>query len=94
MAPPTAPSNVVRSSGASNDTLSWSDNSNNEQGFRIYWRATDLNSGQTSVEQDKTVGANVTSTTVAQVNLIGTTTGFGRGVSAYNAAGESPITWE
>ena len=89
-APPTAPSNVT----LTGSTLSWSDNSTNESGFRIYWRATDLNSKETYVQSDATVGPNTTSTQVKTVILTATTTDFRRGVAAYNDAGESAIAWE
>lgn len=77
-----------------NGTVFWSDNSNNESGFNVYYRYTDLNSGETSVVYQKSVGPNTTSTQVPDIFLVATTTGFGWGVSAYNGAGESTITWQ
>jgi hypothetical protein len=94
LAPPNAPSNVTANVTGTGTTLSWNDNSNNETGFKIYWRATNLNNGQIYVENDKTVPANTTSTSVEQIVLIATMTDFRRGVSAYNAAGESVIVWD
>ena len=76
------------------NTLSWNDHSSNELGFHIYWRATNLNSGETTVVNDKSVGPNTTSTTVDTIYLTAVHTDFRRGVSAYNAAGESAIAWE
>lgn len=88
-APLNAPSNVV----LNGNTLSWSDDSSDESGFRIYWRSTNLSTGQTNVVNDKSVGPNVTSTSVSTIFLTADQTGFRRGVSAYTAAGESAITW-
>ncbi len=88
-APPNPPSNV----NLSGNTLSWSDNSNNETGFRIYWRTTGLNDNVVHVTNDKSVGPNTTSTSVATVNYTFDQTDFRRGVSAYNVAGESIIVW-
>jgi hypothetical protein len=89
LAPPTAPSNVAWSG----NTLSWNDNSNNEAGFRIYWRTTSLNDGQTRVTNDKSVGPNTTTTFVETINYTFDQTDFRRGVAAYNAAGQSTIVW-
>ena len=89
MAPPNPPSNV----NLSGNTLSWADNSNNESGFRIYWRTTGLNDNITHVTNDKTVGPNTTSTSVDTIYYTFDQTDFRRGVSAYNAAGESTIVW-
>lgn len=75
------------------NTLSWNDNSNKETGFKIYWRTTGLNDGVTHVTNDKTVGANTTSTAVSTINYTFDQTDFRRGVSAYNGAGESTIIW-
>jgi serine/threonine-protein kinase len=86
-APPNAPSNVV----LNGNTLSWSDDSSDESGFRIYWRSTNLSTGQTNVVNDKSVGPNVTSTSVSTIFLTADQTGFRRGVAAYNATGESVI---
>jgi serine/threonine-protein kinase len=88
-APPNPPSNVV----LSGNTLSWNDNSNNENGFHIYWRARDLNSDKVYMDSDKSVRPNVTSTSVDTIYLSGTTYDFRRGVSAYNSTGESAIAW-
>jgi len=89
--PPNAPSNVTISQ--SGTTLSWSDNSNNENGFRLYWRSTTIGSEVTSVTQSGQSGPNSTSASVPLVNISANQYDFRRGVSAYNAAGESAIAW-
>ena len=77
---PTAPSNLNAINITRNTaTLTWSDNSNNETGFKIYKGATLV----------KTVGVNVHSTTV-----IGLTpdTSYTYTVKAYSSAGQSAGT--
>ncbi|MGE3073457.1 MAG: protein kinase [Dehalococcoidia bacterium] len=88
-APPNAPSNVT----LNGNTLTWNDNSNNESGFKIYWRTTGLNDNIVHVTNDKAVGPNTTSTSVDTIYYTFDQYDFRRGVSAYNAAGESAIAW-
>lgn len=82
--PPTAPSNLAAvSAGTSQINLSWTDNSNNESGFRIQ-RSTD-----NANWADITVGANVTS--YQNTGLTANTTYYYR-VRAENSAGNSSYT--
>ena len=90
-AAPAAPSNVVFTGGA--QSLSWRDNSDNETGFNIYWRARDINTGEFTVEQDGSAGPDTTSAAVPDVFLPAIYSEFTRGVSAYNDVGESEIAW-
>lgn len=79
---PAAPSNLsVDATTETSIDLSWTDNSNNEDGFRIY-RGT--SSG--ALSQIDTVGAN--STTYTDTGLSGGTTYFYR-VEAYNSVGSN-----
>jgi len=80
--PPNAPSNLnATASSSSQIDLSWQDNSNNEDGFKIERK---IQGG--SYSQIATVGANVTSYSNTGLNS-GTTCCYR--VRAYNAAGNS-----
>ncbi|MCP5046993.1 MAG: hypothetical protein GY940_07455, partial [bacterium] len=79
--PPNAPGNLkAKVKGKSKITLSWNDNSGNEDGFRIY-----RGPGAGSLTLLTTVGANTTSYT--NTGLSSKTTYFYK-VCAYNADGE------
>ncbi len=80
-APPAAPTNLTGTAGQTNIALTWTDNSNNEDGFRIY-RGT----SSTNLTLRATVGANVTS--YNDTGLARRTTYYYK-VCAYNANGES-----
>lgn len=79
--PPAPPSNVGISSATQNSiTLTWSDNSNNEDGFKIYrWNGS-------SYVYLNSVGANTTSYYDSGLSC---GTDYFYGVSAYNSYGES-----
>jgi len=79
--PPAAPSNLKGTPAKTSVTLSWTDNSNNEDGFRIY---RGLSAGSLSLIT--TVGANVTS--YVNTGLSRRTTYYYK-VCSYNAYGES-----
>ena len=80
---PQAPSGLVTSSSTQTQiNLSWTDNSTNEESFKIE-RSTDANSGFVEI---KTVNANITS--YENKNLPGGMTYYYR-VRAFNAAGSS-----
>src|SRR4029453_16538415 len=80
-APPEAPSNLTATAvGCQEIDLSWTDNSNNEGGFKI-----ERGTNATSLTQIATVGPNVTS---YQNNLSGGGLRYYR-VRAYNAGGDS-----
>ena len=81
---PAAPSNLAASSSATGIALSWSDNSNDEQGFRVYRRPS---SGSYTVVG--TVGANTESFLDTSASTAATNT---YSVAAFNAAGESEWT--
>ncbi len=86
--PPIAPSNLVASAtSASQVSLSWADNSNNETGFNIY-RKTGSGGTYARISQ---VGAGVTS--YANAGLVSATTYFYR-VRAVNSAGSSAYSNE
>jgi hypothetical protein len=68
--------------------LSWTDNSDNEDGFRIYRSTVASPSFPSDYSQIATVGANTTSYTDTGVG----TGEFSYAVTAYNAAGESSET--
>ncbi len=80
-APPTAPSNLKASPSKTSVSLTWTDNSTNETGFRIYRGSTSSN-----LTLIATVGANVTAYTNS--GLSRRTTYYYK-VCAYNANGES-----
>jgi len=80
-APPAAPSNLTASATQTSITLNWTDNSNNEDGFRIYRGTTSSN-----LTLRATVGANVA--TYTDTDLPRRTTYYYK-VCAYNANGES-----
>jgi len=80
-APPAAPSNLTATPGRNNVALNWTDNSNNETGFRVYRGTTSSN-----LVLIATVGANVT--TYNNTGLARRTTYYYK-VCAYNAEGES-----
>ncbi|MBU1115315.1 MAG: fibronectin type III domain-containing protein [Bacteroidetes bacterium] len=83
--PPSLPDMVSASAVSSSEiTVSWNDESTNEDGFKIY-RST---SSGGSYPQIGTVGANVTS--YSNTGLAANTTYYYQ-VSAYNAGGDSPI---
>ncbi|WP_221407730.1 fibronectin type III domain-containing protein [Thermoflexibacter ruber] len=85
---PTAPNNLTATANSNTQiTLNWTDNSNNETGFRIE-RSTTAGSGFTELTN---VEANVT--TFTNTNLQAGTTYFYR-VRAYNAAGNSAYSNE
>jgi len=79
--PPAAPSALSATAGKRKITLSWSDNSNNESGFKIE-RSTD----GVNFSQIATTGANTTSYTNSSLTT-GTT--YHYRVRAYNDAGDS-----
>lgn len=84
---PQAPSGLTVSETTVNSiTISWTDNSNNEQGFRIERRT-----GSGNYEQIATVGANVK--TYKNTGLSQGTT-YRYRVRAYNASGNSPYSNE
>lgn len=84
IAPPTAPSGLVRSSRTTSQiVIAWNDNSSNETGFRIE-RAPGTSS---SFAEIATVGAGVT--TFTNSGLGGNQT-FTYHVRAFNAGGDSP----
>ncbi|MFZ5800817.1 MAG: fibronectin type III domain-containing protein, partial [Candidatus Omnitrophota bacterium] len=79
---PSAPSNLTASVVSSSQiNLAWTDNSNNEDGFKI-----ERTSSSTAFVQIATVGAGVTS--YQDANLTANTT-YNYRVRAYNAAGDS-----
>lgn len=81
--PPTAPTNLAATATSSSQiNLSWTDNSNNEQGFKIEYSLSS-SSGFTEIA---TVGANIT--TYSNTGLNANTTYYYR-VRAYNSAGNS-----
>jgi len=83
VAPPTAPSGLSAApNGANRIDLAWTDNSNNESGFKIQRK---LGAGGTWSQID-TVGANVT--TYTDTAVVGNATYYYR-VCAYNADGDS-----
>lgn len=79
--PPAAPSNLAGTAGQTNVALTWTDNSNNEDGFRIYRGTTSSN-----LVPIATVGANITS--YNNTGLSRRTTYYYK-VCAYNTAGEN-----
>ncbi|MCI0470946.1 MAG: trypsin-like peptidase domain-containing protein [Candidatus Aminicenantes bacterium] len=80
-APPAAPTNLAATPGKTTVTLTWTDNSNNETGFRIY-RGT----SPSALNLINTVGANTTS--YLDSGLARRATYYYK-VCAYNAYGES-----
>lgn len=81
-APPLAPTNLIANPESSTQiNLSWSDNANNETGFRI-----ERSTGDGSFTQIATAGANVTSYSNTRLTA-GTT--YSYRVRAYNAVGNS-----
>ena len=80
--PPAAPTALSASAnGVSQIDLSWTDNSNNEDGFRI-----ERHSGDGNFAEIATVGANVTSFSSTSLNA---STTYTFRVRAYNGAGNS-----
>ncbi|MDQ1352162.1 MAG: hypothetical protein QG657_2468, partial [Acidobacteriota bacterium] len=79
--PPTAPGNLAATATQTSIKLTWTDNSNNEDGFRVYRGTT-----STNLTLRATVGANVT--TYTDTGLARRTTYYYK-VCAYNSAGES-----
>ena len=77
---PDAPTNVSGTKGTGSATLNWTDNSDNEDGFKIYRGTTSLN-----LVHVATVGANVT--TYADTGLARRTRYYFK-VCAYNTNGE------
>ncbi len=89
--PPAAPSNVtISGSTQTSITLSWSDNSTNESGFKIYRWSYVQATAQWAFVQIATVGANITTYTQSGLTC-GNDFNFYE-VSAYNANGESAHT--
>jgi predicted phage tail protein len=85
---PTAPSSLTATANSTTQiTLNWTDNANNETGFKIE-RSANAGSGFTEIAQ---VGANVT--TFINTNLQAGTTYFYR-VRAYHSAGNSAYSNE
>jgi hypothetical protein len=83
--PPVAPSNLAVSVQGSKASLTWTDNANNESGFRIQ-RAT--NSTFTAGLVTSTVGANITT---FQTGNVARNTAFYFRVQAFNSA--DPSAW-
>lgn len=89
--PPVSPSSIsVESSTASQTTLQWQDNSDNETGFRIYRanEAPGYPGGHTGMDLVGTVGQNVTS---FQDTQISPGTWYCYQIYAFNELGESEI---
>mgnify|MGYP001611668976 CR=1 FL=1 len=87
LTPPNAPSGLTATAVSSFQiTLSWTDNSNNEDGFKIERGITN-----TSFTQITSVGANITS--CSDTSLSGNTTYYYQ-VRAYNSAGNSAYSNE
>jgi len=79
---PEPPSNLRQTGSTTNSvSIAWQDNSNNEDGFHIYW------SDGSNWHRIASVGANVTSYTIPNLNCNGY---FIYRITAYNGAGESP----
>jgi hypothetical protein len=79
--PPAAPSNLKGSASTTSITLTWTDNSDNEDGFKIYRGLT-----STSLSLIATVGANVTTYTNTGLSR---RTRYYYKVCAYNSYGEN-----
>ncbi len=91
-APPPAPSSLTTTAAVTTNqiNLSWTDNSNNEDGFKIE-RAPDAGGSPGTWTQITTVGANIT--TYSDTGVAVDTTYWYR-VRAYNALGDSPYSNE
>lgn len=94
VAPPSAPTNVASFYNGNDITVMWAHPGTNVDGFRIYFTYTDINTNEQFVSQKESAPASARSANTELVNLVATTCCTAYGVSAYNAAGESAITWE
>lgn len=88
--PPDAPSSLSATASADDISLSWTDNSNSEDGCRIY-RAQTSGSATTDYTQINTVGANTSSYTDTALE---DGERYYYRVTAYNAGGESDVSNE
>jgi hypothetical protein len=94
VAPPSPPSNVSSFYNGNDMTVSWAHPGANVDGFRIYYTFTDINTNEEFVSQRGSAPAAARSANTPVINLAAVTCCTAYGVSAFNSAGESAITWE